>query len=172
MPLPADGSDVETAAPPPKTNPHVCNKPYSEIDDFTLDLVDLIATCQRHTRCSAAYCLRKRKGKQECRFGYPKPLQDVTTIVTLEGEPQVVTARNDSLLNGFNPVQLSAWRANVDMSYASSRDKIIKYVAKYATKSDPRSKTLKELFGTIMKTLRNDGSAELLRNSDQHHGRA
>ena len=155
-----DGSDLETAAPRPRANPHVCNKSYSEVQDFTLDLVDLIATCQRHTRCSTAYCLRKRKGTLECRFGYPKPLQAVTTVTTLEdGEPQVVTARNDDKLNSFNPVQLSAWRANVDMSYVCSRQKVTKYVAKYATKAEPRSKTLKELFGTIMKTLRNDGSA-------------
>ena len=74
-----DGSNPETA-PSPKTKPqHACNK---EVEDFSMDLVDLIATCQRHTRCSAAYCLRKKKGKQECRFGYPKPLQQVTTITT------------------------------------------------------------------------------------------
>ena len=53
----ADGSNVADA-PLPKTNPHVCSKPYSEIVDYSQDLSDLIATCQRHTRCSAAYCLR------------------------------------------------------------------------------------------------------------------
>ena len=55
-----DGSNADSAAPLPKTNPHVCNKSYSDIEDFTLDLVDLIATCQRHTKCSTAYCLRTR----------------------------------------------------------------------------------------------------------------
>ena len=49
-----DGSNVDEV-PPPKTNPHICNLPYSEVEDFDLDLADLIATCQRHTRCSAAY---------------------------------------------------------------------------------------------------------------------
>ena len=114
----ADGSNHE-AAPPPKTKPHVCSKSYSEIKDFNIDLIDLIATCQRHTRCSAAYCLKKKKGKQECRFGYPKSLQPVTSIVT---EDEVLTARNDSLLNSYNPVQLSAWRANVDMQYVVSKN--------------------------------------------------
>ena len=58
-----DGSNAESA-PPPKTKPqHACNKPYSEVEDFSMDLVDLIATCQHHTQCSAAYCLRKKKGK-------------------------------------------------------------------------------------------------------------
>ena len=114
--IPADGNNMQNAVPLPKTKPHVCNRSYTEITDMNMDLVDLIATCQRHTRCSTAYCLKKKKGKQECRFGYPKPLQPTTSITSQEdGEPVVLTARNDSLLNGYNPVQLSAWRANVDL---------------------------------------------------------
>ena len=152
-----DGSNPE-CAPLPKTRPHVCNKPYAEVEDINMDLVDLIATCQCHTRCSIAYCLKKRKGKQECRFGFPKPLQPVTSIVTEDGEPELLTARNDSLLNSYNPVQLSAWRANVDMQYVLSRRRVIHYVAKYATKPEPRSKALKRVFSNIMSTLKDDGT--------------
>ncbi len=67
----ADGSDADQA-PLPKTKPqHICNKSYTEVEDYNQDLKDLIATCQRHTRCSAAYCLKTgRGGKQECRFGH------------------------------------------------------------------------------------------------------
>ena len=78
-----DGSNAEDA-PPPKTNPHICNFPYAEVEDFDQDLADLIATCQRHTRCSAAYCLRTRNGQQKCRFDYPKPLQSESALVTEE----------------------------------------------------------------------------------------
>ena len=53
-----DGSNTENV-PLPQTKPHVCNKPYS---DFKMDLIELIATCQRHTRSSPAYCLKKKKG--------------------------------------------------------------------------------------------------------------
>ena len=109
-----DGSNSDNA-PLPQTKPHVCNKPYSEVEDIKMDLIELIATCQRHTRCSPAYCLKKKKGVQECRFGYPKPLQPVTTIDMEGTTPTLLTQRNDCLLNSFNPVQLSAWRANVDM---------------------------------------------------------
>ena len=76
-----DGSDVDDA-PPPVTQPHICNKSYLDIEDCHKDLSQLIATCQRHTRCSEAYCLRTRHGKQACRFGYPKPLQPETTIIS------------------------------------------------------------------------------------------
>ena len=83
-------------APPPKTNPRICNRPYAEVEDFDQDLTDLVATCQRHTRCSAAYCLRTRNGQQKCRFGYPKPLQLETALVTDDGEPALLTAQTDA----------------------------------------------------------------------------
>ena len=157
--IPADGNNMQNAVPLPKTKPHVCNRSYTEITDMIMDLVDLIATCQRHTRCSTAYCLKKKKGKQECRFGYPKPLQPTTSITSQEdGEPVVLTARNDNLLNGYNPVQLSAWRANVDLQYVVSRQKVTKYVAKYATKSEPMSKALQEVYRSIMKSVNDDGT--------------
>ena len=43
-----NGSNAENA-PLPQTKPHVCNKPYSEVEDIKMDLIELIATCQRHT---------------------------------------------------------------------------------------------------------------------------
>ena len=157
--IPADANNVQNDVPKPKTNPHVCNRSYGEITDLDMYLVDLIATCQRHTRCSTAYCLKKKKGKQQCRFGYPKPLQSATSITSQEdGEPVGLTARNDSLLNGYNPVQLSAWRANVDLQYVVSRQKVTKYVAKYATKSEPRSKALQQVYRSIMKSINDDGT--------------
>ncbi len=61
-----DGSNPHNALPP-QTDPHVCNKPYIEVEDKQQDLAELIATCQRHTRCSASYCLRTKEGKQQCR---------------------------------------------------------------------------------------------------------
>ena len=76
-----DGSNADNA-PQPKTNPHICNQPYSGIEDFNQDLIDLVATCQWHTRCSAAYCLHTQNGEQKCRFGCPKPIQPAPIIVT------------------------------------------------------------------------------------------
>lgn len=160
-----DGSNVADA-PLPKTSPHICTKPYSEVVDYHQDLADLIATCQHHTRCSAAYCLRTHNGVQKCRFGYPKPLQPQTAVLMGDNlnsdedkEPVIITARNDGLLNSFNPVQLSAWRANVDMQYCASRHKVIEYVAKYATKSEPRSLPLREVYTNIVRSLKDDSTS-------------
>ena len=156
-----DGSNLSDAAPP-KVDPHICNRPYRDMLDIDEDLADLVATCQCHTRCSASYCLRTKHGKQECHFGYPKPLQPTTAIVT-EDEPTLLTARNDGLINSYNPVQLSAWCANVDMQYIVSRHRVLQYCSKYVTKSEPRSQSLKEIFTTVVQGLRESSSNNSLK---------
>ena len=76
-----------------------------------------------------------------------------------DGEPELLTARNDGLVNSLNPVQLSAWRANVDMQYCVFCHKVIKYCAKYATKSEPRSQPMKEIFAKIVRSLKDDNTS-------------
>ena len=71
-------------------------------------------------------------------------MQPHTTIV-IDEEPTLLTERNDGIVNSFNPVQLSAWRTNVDMQYIVSRRKVIEYCTKYVTKSEPRSVSEKYL---------------------------
>ena len=44
----------------------------------------------------------------------------------------------------------------MDMQYVVSRRRVINYVAKYATKSEPHSKSLKTVYSTIMKSLKDD----------------
>ena len=143
----------------PKRSPHICNKAYEKIADFNQDLTDLVATCQRHTCCSAAYCLWTCDSQQKCHFGYPKPLQPETTLVTENGEPELLITRNDGLVNSFNPVHLSAWHANVDMQYCVSRHRVIEYCAKYATKCEPRSHPMEEIFAKIVRSLKDDNTS-------------
>ena len=107
-----DGSNI-SEAPHAQVDPHICNNAYKDVVDFSEDLAQLVATCQRHTRCSSAYCLRENNGEQQCRFGYPKDIQLESSLELAEdGEIKVTTARNDPL-NSYNPLQLSAWRAKL-----------------------------------------------------------
>ena len=99
----------------------ICNKVYNEVTDFRQDLIDLVAS-QQHSRCLTAYCLRTYNGQQVCRFHYPKDLQ-LDTSIAIDETPTLLTACNDDLVNSYNAVQLSAWRANVDMQYIISRKK-------------------------------------------------
>ena len=39
----------------------------------------------------------------------------------------LLTARNDGMINSYNPIQLSAWRANVDMQFIVSRHRVVEY---------------------------------------------
>ena len=55
-------------------------------------------------------------------------------------------------------MQLSAWKANVDLQYVVSRQKVTKYVAKYATKLEPQSKSLQDVYRSIMKSINDDGT--------------
>ena len=68
---------------------------------YSVNLSKLIATCQWHTPCFEAYCLRTCRGKQACHFRYPKPLQRKTAIVT-EDKPTLLTACNDGMIISYN----------------------------------------------------------------------
>ena len=62
--------------------------------------------------------------------------------------------------NSFNPIQLSAWRANVDMQFIVSRRRVIDYCTKYITKNESRSESLKDTFKKIVRSLK-DGNRSL-----------
>ena len=152
-----DGSNVADA-PLPKTNPHICNKPFLEIEDLHEDLTDLIATCQRHTHCSAAYCLRTQNGVQACWFGYPKELQAETVIrINAGGELELMTACNDGLIS-YNPAQISFWRGNVDMQFILTLRRVIEYIVKCACKCEPQSQTMNEVFANIVRNLKDESN--------------
>ena len=139
-----DGSNI-SEVPCAQVDPHICNKAYRDIVKFDKDLAQLVEACQRHTRCSSAYCLHESNGKQQCRFGYPKDIQLETYLELADGEIKLGTARNDPpiMINSYNPLQLYAWSANVDMQYCISHRKVIEYCA---TKTEPRSEPLKIVY--------------------------
>ena len=51
--------------------------------------------------------------------------------------------------------------ANVDMQYCLSRHRVVEYCAKYmyATKCEPRSQPLKEVFNNIVRSLKDDNTS-------------
>uniref|UniRef100_A0A1X7SY52 Uncharacterized protein n=1 Tax=Amphimedon queenslandica TaxID=400682 RepID=A0A1X7SY52_AMPQE len=118
-----DGSYV-TDSPPAKVDPHISKKSFSQVSDFEENLIDVIATCQSHTRCLESHCLRTRYGKQECWFEFPKDFQAQTTINITEEEPVILTAHNDGMLHSFNPIPVTYWHANVDMQYIVPRKSV------------------------------------------------
>ena len=72
------------------------------------------------------------------------------------GQPELVTARNDPLINPHSRLQLQGWRANVDLKPILSTHAALQYVSKYASKSEPRSIAFSEIYNQILSTSRED----------------
>ena len=49
--------------------------------------------------------------------------------------------------------------ANVDMQYCLSRHRVVEYCTKYATKCEPHSQPLKEVFTNIVRRLKDDNTS-------------
>lgn len=116
------------------------------------DYTRLLNKVQRHTVCSQAYCLRKKKGgsKLECRFKFPIEERSDTELVVDNNSLRLCTKRNDDRLNIHNPFVTTLWRANTDFQPIMSRQAVINYIAKYASKSEPQSESYKEMITTIV----------------------
>ena len=101
---------------------------------------------ERHTKCSTAYCIKIKPGREPTyRFNFPKDCQDETTIdfelltkgasddheLTVDEITQaqvkatLTTKRNDGRINSHNRVMLQHWRANVDLQAIVDTDQCI-----------------------------------------------
>ena len=147
-------------------DPHPCAIPIVEVSDSDRDYCDLVNTVQRHTCCSAAYCLRKKGPLKElkCRFDYPRVLQAESTL-TFEKLPDnmiratLTTKRNDPRVNTHNRLMLQNWRANVDVQVIVDVNACARYMAKYAAKGEPRSQSVQSLFKSCVNNTNSTSSS-------------
>ena len=144
----------------PTPQNHPCAQNPLQISDSEQDYADLVNAVERHTKCNAAYCLRKRKGQShtQCRFDYPRPLKSETKI-EFEELPskricaKIVTKRNDPLINSHNKLLLQYWRANVDVQAIVDIEDCVRYMTKYTAKAETKSQTAKEIYKTCVSKL-------------------
>lgn len=144
-------------------DPHPCAVSVQDVADSDDDYHNLVNSVERHTRCSAAYCLRKKPGEPnaQCRFNYPRPTQAESSI-TFErlGDGTIratlTTQRNDPRLNSHNRLLLQNWRANVDLQIIIDSLACARYLAKYAAKGEPRSQGAAAVFKACVGGLRDD----------------
>ena len=147
-------------------DPHPCTIPIVEFSDSDRDYCDLVNTVQRHTRCSAAYCLRKKGPLKEpkCRFDYPRVLQAECTL-TFEKLPDniirtiLTTKRNDPCVNTHNRLMLHNWSANVDVQVIVDVNACARNMAKYAAKGEPRSQSVQSLFKSCVNNMNSTSSS-------------
>ncbi|KAJ3454624.1 hypothetical protein MRS44_013224 [Fusarium solani] len=139
-----------------------------------LRLSQIVNRCQRH-KCNTTYCLRVRKRtgdlardmegaaadieaanvanpERECRFDFPRALRELAAVIRKEGMSYYVfeAARNDSLMNHFNPAIILGWLANIDISPCTSLQAVITYAAKYCSKSEKKTEPYCKLADQVL----------------------
>ncbi|KAF5128332.1 ATP-dependent DNA helicase pif1 [Metarhizium anisopliae] len=163
---------------PTRTVPQGEGNPLSvdplSIEMTFLRLSQIVNRCQRH-KCNTTYCLcaRKRTGdlardmegaaadieaanvaspERVCRFDFPRALRELAAIIRKEGRSYYVfeVARNDNLMNHFNPAVILGWLANVDISPCTSLQAVITYAAKYCSKSEKKTEPYCKLAGQVL----------------------
>ena len=147
--------------------PHPSAVDPQQIEDHNTDYHDLVNAVQRHTRCSTAYCLRRKAGHQDlkCRFDYPL-LEQHTSQINFSKQPDgiiratVSTKRNDPRVNSHNRVMLQHWRANVDVQIIVDVQACIHYMAKYAAKGEPRSQPVQAIFKSCVNNIHDHSEAQ------------
>ncbi|GBC16672.2 uncharacterized protein LOC110054639 [Rhizophagus irregularis DAOM 181602=DAOM 197198] len=84
---------------------------------------------------SPSYCLRvDYSGRQYYKFGYLKDTIENTYL-----RDELITTRNDPLVNPHDRLQLQGWRANVDLKPILNLNVALSYISKYASRSEPLS---------------------------------
>ena len=168
-------------------SPHPSALPFQRIENEDTDYHALVNSVERHTKCSTAYCIKVKPGQPPaCRFNYPKECQENTSIdfqLIVKGcdderemtadeianarvKATITTKRNDDRINSHNHVMLQHWRANVDLQAIVDTDQCIRYMAKYATKGEPRSQSASDILKVCVNRLRdNDMASSALRRA-------
>ena len=141
---------------------HPCKKRYNKLknEDFDNDYADLVNCVQRHTKCSSAYCLRKKpNGEQFCRFNFPfqpstQTFIDFEEVKTkksgVQYRPKIVLKRNDTRVNKHQRLMLQSWRANTDLQPIVDYKACLEYLSKYASKSEKLSDVARDAFVSII----------------------
>ncbi|KAK3917404.1 ATP-dependent DNA helicase RRM3 [Frankliniella fusca] len=141
---------------------HPCRTFLSEAVNMRTDLAELLNKVQRHS-CSSSYCIRKNKktGVTECRFKFPFEMETVSQLKLNEsGSYELLTARNDELLNKYNKYIIQSWRANMDISPCLSKEALLSYLTKYVTKSEVKSRHLEETMKVVFDRTSDDKAAK------------
>jgi hypothetical protein len=96
-------------------------------------------------------------GHLSCRFHFPKPLREESSVVFQEHEGvwrvDFEPRRNDPLINEHAPAQLLHWMANVDFSLVLDEAAAARYLSRYASKGETRSSALQRIAASVSQSL-------------------
>ena len=146
-------------------NPHPCSVKFADVEQSSDDDYQSLVNCvQRHTRCNAAYCLRRKNAQQEppCRFGYPMECTSQSHITFERISTGEVRANHCTEWPSHNRTMLQHWRANIDIQVIIDVTACARYLAKYVSKSEPRSKAASEVFSKCVHNLLSTSSSSTI----------
>eukprot|EP01018_Ginkgo_biloba_P021168 Gb_06945 [translate_table: standard] len=114
--------------------------------DMQRDYENLLNRVERHTICSEGYCLRKKGRVLKCRYNAPWQLRNESVLLIDEqGKKLYEPRRNDDRVNVHNADLLVMWRANVNWQPVTSTYVVLRYIAKYAAKSEKASESYHDM---------------------------
>ena len=77
-------------------------------------------------------------------------MKRLTQKKSVQFRAKKITERNDSRVNNHQRMQLQGWKANCDIQIIIDQHACVEYLAKYATKGEPRSQQLKHAFNAVI----------------------
>jgi hypothetical protein len=147
----------------PPAGIHPSAQLFNTLQDTKKELAEMLNRLQHHTKCAPGYCEWKKKGSGEifCRFGYPKTCRDHSELSKDPGRDfvELNTRRNDEILNSYNATFILGWRANIDFRPVISKDAVIAYVTKYASKGETTSSSYQDTLQKAISHLQDSDAA-------------
>jgi hypothetical protein len=121
-------------------------------------LARVINRVQRH-KCTTTYCQRRKwlanrtlSAEKSCRFYFPRELHHQAMVTERLNSTFWVFdgGRNDPFVNNYNRTTALGWLANTDISPCTSRQAVLRYIAKYCSKAETKSLSYQELAKEVL----------------------
>jgi len=95
----------------------------------------------------------------ECRFKFPIDLRESSSLIFENGVWNFIPKRNDTLLQRHNPFITRVWRGNTDFSAITSKNAVLNYISKYASKGENASEAYSDVLRRFISSHENEDPA-------------
>ena len=143
--VPAASDSCSSQADAPLKAAQLCSLGPSDIPDVMKHADQLINAVLRHDRCGV-HCLKTVKGKQICRFKFPKEVREFTVVEPGDdGSLEIKLKRNDPLVSSTIRRCIGMFNSNCVVDVVDSMSKLFRYLLKYITKYEKKSDKLERV---------------------------
>ena len=125
------------------------------------DATSVASKVQLDSQHHTATCFKFKRGQTSCRFGFPRPLQELTEI---DSNGLIHGKRNNQWINSGNPILASCLRSNHDISLIPTKSMSLAltyYITEYATKHDLKTYQAVAIISSLWKTFTSSGKTSI-----------